>query len=296
MPLKLLVAVNPASGGTDKTESIEQIRAFCQAHETELTILMLTGTADGKHIEERVAQTKPDRLVAMGGDGTIKLVAEVALRHNLPLGILPTGSANGLARELGLPTDLTEALAVATGSLEQPIDVIEVNGELCLHLSDIGLNAQLIKYYQQNNWRGMLGYARGVVRVLLRKRVLHVTICTPEKEISRSAEMIALANARMYGTGAVLNPDGDMADGQFEVVLLRQFSWIEFMKMFWRFRPFDPQKTEIIEAQSVQISTRRKAYFQVDGEYRGRITQVDARIRPGALRVLLAHPLGESGS
>lgn len=296
MPLKLLVAVNPASGGTDKTEAIAQIRAFCREQETELAMLMLTGTADGKRIQERVAHTKPDRLVAMGGDGTIKLVAEVALRHNLPLGILPTGSANGLARELGLPTELTEALAVATGSLEQPIDVIEVNGELCLHLSDIGLNAQLIKYYQQNNWRGMLGYARGVVRVLLRKRVLHVTICTPEKEISRSAEMIALANARMYGTGAVLNPDGDMADGQFEVVLLRQFSWIEFIKMFWRFRPFDPQKTEIIEAQSVQISTRRKAYFQVDGEYRGRITQVDARIRPGALRVMLAQPLGESGS
>lgn len=285
--MKLLVAVNPVSGGTDKTESVAQIRAFCERENIDLDLVMLTGKSDHALIRDRVRTGNPDCLVAMGGDGTIKDLAEVAMDVNLPLGILPGGSANGMARELNLPADLTEALAVVAHGSEQAIDVLNVNGEVCLHLSDIGLNAQLIKYYKQNNWRGMFGYARGVARVLVRKRVLNVSICTPHQEFHREGVMVALANARMYGTGAIINPDGDMTDGQFEVVLLRQFSWIEFLKMFWQFRPYDPTKTEVIHARSIHITTKRKAYFQVDGEYRGRINKIDAEIRPGALRVML---------
>lgn len=285
--MKLLVAVNPVSGGIDKTDSIAQIRAFCEQKTIDLDLIMLTGKLDQALIRDHVRIGKPDRLVAMGGDGTIKDLAEVAIDVNLPLGILPGGSANGMARELNLPTALADALEVVANGREQPIDVLEVNGEVCLHLSDIGLNAQLIKYYKQNNWRGMFGYARGVARVLMRRQVLDVTICTPHQEFHRQGVMVALANARMYGTGAMINPDGDMSDGRFEVVLLRQFSWTEFLKMFWRFQPYDPIKTEVLSAKSIHIETKRKAYFQVDGEYRGRITKVDAEIMAGALRVLL---------
>lgn len=285
--MKLLVAVNPVSGGIDKTESIAQIRAFCKQKTIDLDLVMLTGKSDHALLRDHVRTGKPDRLVAMGGDGTIKDLAEIAIDVDLPLGILPGGSANGMARELSLPTELNEALEVVVTGREQPIDVLNVNGEVCLHLSDIGLNAQLIKYYKQNNWRGMFGYARGVARVLMRRRVLDVTICTPHQEFHRQGVMVALANARMYGTGAIINPDGDMSDGRFEVVLLRQFSWTEFLKMFWQFQPYDPHKTEIIAAKSIHIETKRKAYFQVDGEYRGRITKVDAELKPGALRVLL---------
>lgn len=285
--MKLLVAVNPVSGGTDKTDTVAKIRSFCQEKNIHLDLLMLTGKSDNALIHGRARTLNPDCLVAVGGDGTIKSVAEVALDLNLPLGILPSGSANGLARELGLPTDLNEALEVVAAGREQATDILEVNGEVCLHLSDIGLNAQLVKYYQQNNWRGMFGYGRGIIRVLLHKRVLHTVIRTPMQEFHREAQMVALANARMYGTGAILNPDGDMTDGQFEVVLLRRFSWLEFLKMFWRFRPYDPTKTEIIKAKSICIETKRKAYFQVDGEYRGRIKKIDATIMPGALRVML---------
>ncbi len=285
--MKLLVAVNPVSGGIDKTDSIAQIRAFCKQKTIDLDLVMLTGKLDQALVRDHVRTGKPDRLVAMGGDGTIKDLAEVAIDVNLPLGILPGGSANGMARELNLPTALADALEVVANGREQPIDVLEVNGEVCLHLSDIGLNAQLIRYYKQNNWRGMFGYARGVARVLMRRRVLEVTIRTPHQEFHRKGVMVALANARMYGTGAVINPDGDMSDGRFEVVLLRQFSWTEFLKMFWRFQPYDPIKTETLSAKSIHIETKQKAYFQVDGEYRGRITKIDAEIMAGALRVLV---------
>jgi diacylglycerol kinase family enzyme len=99
--------------------------------------------------------------------------------------------------------------------------------------------------------------------------------------------MIVLANARMYGTGAVINPDGDLSDGQFEVVIFRRLNVWEILKLFWLYKPFDPQKIEILPATSVTIDTHRKAYFQVDGEYRGQVTQLKATIKPGALTMIV---------
>jgi diacylglycerol kinase (ATP) len=287
--MKLLFAINPVSGGKDKTAGIDQIKTFCRDHNIEANLLMLTGEDDLKRLRDRIGQTRPDRLVAMGGDGTIKLVAEAALETDLPLAILPAGSANGMARELGLPDTFADALQLAIGGQERPIDLLRVNGEICLHLSDIGLNAQLVRHYQKNKLRGMLGYAKGVWQVMLRKRILTVNIQTNDTLLRRKAYMVVLANARTYGTGAVINPDGRLDDGEFEVVIMRRLSFLEFLKMFWRFRPYDPGKTEIIPARHVQINTRKYVHFQVDGEYRGRVKQIEAGILPGVVRIIMNH-------
>ena len=99
--------------------------------------------------------------------------------------------------------------------------------------------------------------------------------------------MIVLANARTYGTGAVINPSGDLSDGKFEVIILKELSLFELLKMLLTHRPFDPQKTEILQTEEISISIRKRAYFQIDGEYRGKITTVNAKILPAALGILL---------
>jgi diacylglycerol kinase (ATP) len=291
--VKLLFVINPVSGGTDKSDQIEQIKVFCAENGHEADLLLLNGESDNALIRKHVGSGQPDCLVAMGGDGTVKLVAEEAMKAGRPMSILPAGSANGMARELGLPDDFSQALSVIVNGVEQAIDVLRVNNEICLHLSDIGLNAQLIKYYKQNNLRGMIGYARGVARVLVRQRTLHVHIRTHDTLLRREAVMVALANARMYGTGAMINPDGDLTDGWFEVVVMRRLSALEILKMFWRFRPYDPTKTEVIRAQGLHIETRRKAYLQIDGEYQGLTRDIRAWILPGALRVRLPVALSQ---
>ncbi len=124
-----------------------------------------------------IKEWNPDRVIAVGGDGTLKLVAEQLVGSATTIGLLPAGSANGMARELGLPIDFTACLEIITNGKEQPIDIIQVNGkEMCLHLSDIGLNAHLVKYFEESDHRGKWGYAREVMRVLLNKKVLKVQI------------------------------------------------------------------------------------------------------------------------
>lgn len=286
--LRILFAINPVSGGTDKTELENAIQTYFADSPHEAHLFHLDGKQDTALIQQHIADYKPNRVVAVGGDGTIKIVAEQLLHSDMALGILPAGSANGMAKELGLPESLTDRLAVIMNGTTKPTDVIMVNNnELCLHLSDIGLNAQLVKHYAENNWRGKIGYLRAVLRTLEQRKILRLEIETPTGIQTRAAYMVVLANARMYGTGAAINPDGDLSDGLFEVVILRTLSFWEFLKMFWLYQPFDKRRVEVFQVKQITIRTKRKAYFQIDGEYRGRIREVMAKIAPGALQVMV---------
>ncbi|WP_077920201.1 diacylglycerol kinase family protein [Spirosoma sp. 209] len=286
--MTFLFAINPVSGGRDKSDWEEGIRQFFADLPHTVHVLELNGKTDDELVRQQIALHQPDRVVAVGGDGTIKCVGTQLLGTDTVLGILPAGSANGLARELGIPPDIEASLSVLVNGTPKPVDVISINeGDICLHLGDIGLNARVVKHYQDNNWRGMFGYLRAVIKALQTRQLLRVEINLGETCVSRAALMVVLANARMYGTGAVINPDGDMSDGQFEVVIFRRLAIWEILKLFWRYRPFDPRSIEIYPATSISVETRRKAYFQIDGEYRGRINQLKAAIRPGALTVLV---------
>jgi diacylglycerol kinase (ATP) len=183
-------------------------------------------------------------------------------------------------------------LNVIVNGTTRSADVIRINDdEICLHLSDIGLNAKLIKYFEQGNWRGKLGYARVLFKALRRKKPMKVVIHLNGETVERDAFMIVLANATKYGTGAVINPKGNLFDGVFEVVIIRKFSIGEIFKMFTRFLPLNPQKTEVISATSVTIKTFGRVHFQIDGEYLGKTKHVEATIVPGQLKILV--PLTE---
>ncbi|GAB2578097.1 diacylglycerol/lipid kinase family protein [Spirosoma areae] len=286
--MTFLFAINPVSGGQDKTAWEDGIKAYFTDTPHRVQSFYLDGKTDADAIRQQIAEHKPDRVVAVGGDGTLKIVAEHLLGTGIPLGILPAGSANGMARELGIPAGIQESLAVLLNDTPEPMDVVLVNdNEICLHLADIGLNAQVVKHYEQNSLRGKFGYLRSVLNVLKKRRLLRVSITVGDASIERAAFMVVLANARMYGTGAVINPDGSPFDGVFEVVIFRKLSFWETLKLFWRYRPFDPKMIEIYPATSISIETHKRAYFQIDGEYRGRIAKLDARIQAGALTILV---------
>ena len=118
-----------------------------------------------------------------------------------------------------------------------------MNKHICLHLSDIGLNAQLIKHFEEGKLRGKLGYATKVIKTLWTKSIDDAFISiSGGQQVTMKALMVVLANATKYGTGAVINPDGDLYDGQFEVVIMKKLAISELFKMWFRPQPFNPTK------------------------------------------------------
>ncbi|MEJ7674135.1 MAG: YegS/Rv2252/BmrU family lipid kinase [Chitinophagaceae bacterium] len=249
---------------------------------------LLDGKDDASSLKFWIDKLQPERVIAVGGDGTVSLVAEQLLKTNIAMGILPAGSANGMAKELDIPVDVDGALDIILNGHIKLCDVIKINNkEICLHLSDLGVNAQLVKYFEEGNFRGKLGYALKVFKVLWRKRTMDVTIKTDREELKRRAFMVVIANASKYGTGALINPEGNLGDGLFEIIVVRRIHLISVLKMFLKFKRFNPKKVELFQAETVDIKTTKKSHFQVDGEYLGKVDSVKAEILKSQLKIML---------
>lgn len=289
--MKILFVINPVSGGKEKRDWEEQIRDYFRSSEHNMDFYLLTGRSDKASVKHHIKTVQPDRVVGVGGDGTIKMLAELLQHSKTPLGIIPAGSANGMARELEIPIDVNIALDISVNGTVKPIDVIRINGnEICIHLSDIGMNAMLVKYFEKSKKRGMMGYARAIFRVLWEKRKMYVTIRTDTGTVKRKAYMVVLANARKYGTGANINPDGDVCDGFFEIVVVRKLNLIEVFKGIFTDKSFHPRRIEVFRTRKARLSSLYRTYFQVDGEFRGKIRDLEAAIEPGCLQVMVPRP------
>ena len=282
----ILFVINPKSGSERKDyESL--INTFFLSTGYHLHYFYLKDKTEEHEIDEIITKIKPQIVTAVGGDGTISLVAKKLLGTPIKLGILPAGSANGMAKELNISEDLNEALKIITADYSRKADVIIINNRLCLHLADIGLNARLVKYFEEGNMRGHLGYAKVALKVFLSQRYMRVNIRYGTTTIRRNALMVVLANASKYGTGAVINPNGNPYDGLFEVVIIKKMGFITLLKMWFKPSGLSPDHTEIIQAHEVSIQTQRKMHFQVDGEYIGKVQKINAHIVSSQLNIII---------
>ena len=257
------------------------------SHQHQVEYFIIPLACKPEIIRDKINLYKPDRVIAVGGDGTVKLVAESLLDLNIPLGIIAAGSANGMAKELNLPFTISNALDVIIAGYTKHISLIRINNELCIHLSDIGFNAFVVKKFEAGKRRGMWGYIKAAWQVLRMNRKMSVRILADEKPIIRSAAMIVIANATRYGSGAIINPIGSLDDNVFEVIIVKEVSMKELFKMLVTHSNYDPQKTELLQASALQIQSKHKVHFQVDGEYLGKTNSIEATILPQALPVLV---------
>ena len=288
-PLNILFIINPSSGSKNNIDWEAEIRNYFKQDSYHIEFLILTGKDDAGLISSRIENLCPQKVVAVGGDGTVCLVAGKLLHKSVALGILPGGSANGMAAELNIPKDINAALDLIVNGKEQKCDVLRINGsQICIHLSDLGLNARLVKYFDKSNIRGMWGYVRMLLKILIEGKPVNAHIVADELDKNIPAYMIVIANATKYGTGAVINPEGSVNDGIFELVVVRKVSLIEFLKLFLSKVPFNPKKVEIFKTTKAVITVKRSTHFQVDGEYMGKIKKVSVQIIPAALNIMVA--------
>ncbi len=285
---KLLFVINPVSGGKNKILIESEIRKYFENLPIDMLFINLTGKEDDLLVKQNILLFQPDKVIVVGGDGTIKLLAQQLIGTQIPLGIIPAGSANGMATELDLPFSVTGALDTIMHGTIKKIDLILFNNkEISIHISDIGLNAFLIRYYSKNRLRGKWGYAKALINVLWYRKFLCAEIMINGETFIREAYMIVMANARSYGTGVVINPAGELSDGKFELVILKKISIWQLAKKFLVNNTPSVDEIEVIQTSEVIINTRKKVYFQIDGEYRGKVNSVKAIILPAALSLLL---------
>jgi len=287
--LRILFIINPGSGNDD-TDWPVLIREYFTPLDHSIELFELPEKCDPRSIKEKIEHFAPQQVVAVGGDGTVKLVGECLLQKNIPLGILPGGSANGLAKELGISVDPMEALDVLVNGKVRSIHVVKINEHFCFHLSDIGFNAYVIKLFEQEEGRGMWGYIKASFKVLWKHPVMTVEMQLNNEMVKIKCAMIVIANATRYGSGVVINPLGKLDDDVFEVIAVKKVSFREIFKMRFTHAAYDPEKTVLFQTNNLKMHSVKKAHFQVDGEYLGKLNEVKASLIASALQVIVPVP------
>ena len=286
----MVLVVNPISGGVDKSEFIEAVTHFATKENWNLILFKTSGEDDVSRIRILFKRYKPKRIIIVGGDGTIKMVAEATESQDVILGILPAGSANGLAVDLGLMKTLEENIEIAFYNSYIELDTIVINNQKCFHLSDLGLNAELVKNYEKSNIHGKWGYFLQAINTLLDfGDPFTATIVANNQTIECEARMIVIANSKKYGTGIVINPDGVMNDGKFELVILKNLDLMIFGEIILGNIPLNQEDIEILSTDKATIKTNFPVSFQIDGEYCGAKKQL--KIKMLSQKIKIAVPL-----
>jgi diacylglycerol kinase (ATP) len=232
-----------------------------------------------------------DCVVAAGGDGTMNGVADGILHTGLPLGILPMGTANDLARTLHIPLDLDVAAGIVASGKQRRIDLGEVNDHAFFNVASIGLSAELASGLTPERKKrfGRFAYAMTALKVLLQARPFSAMIVTKEGARRVKTMQIAVGNGRYYGGGMAVEADACIADGHLDLYSLEVKRVWKLLVMARSFRAgshglWREVRTE--RCTSFEIRTRKPRPVNTDGDL---VTFTPARfvMRPQAVSVFV---------
>jgi len=281
MNKKLLLIINPISGSIqDKTETVAQIQEALHGYNFQLEVWETTGEDDQEKIRLMIKEKPVEAVLVGGGDGTIKMVAEAIMDSNQRIGIIPLGSANGLATSLEI-SGLEDAVGAVANGDEIKMDAIMINGELSLHLSDFGFNASLIKKFEDGGERGMLSYFKSSVAQLFDIQPYRFELSIDGKSELIAAKMLVIANGNKYGTGALINPIGKIDDGLFEIIAVDPEGFEDIVKIsiaMFRGNLNEMESVRIWQASKAEIRNLDRADFQIDGELLGKVEKVTIEV------------------
>ncbi|HBC79076.1 MAG TPA: hypothetical protein DEO60_00640 [Bacteroidales bacterium] len=231
-----------------------------------------------------------DVFVAAGGDGTVHTVADQLVGTGKRLGVLPIGSGNGFAKELGFRPNIRSLLKDIEKNECFDVDVININDGLCLNVAGVGLDSFVAHSFDKLKTRGFWSYVGVTMLNFIRLRPFHAEIkIEGEKTISEDLFVLTMANTRQFGNNAFIAPDAVPNDGMLDIVMIKPFP--KFLFPIFIFRLFAKRMnrsryfSHIKTSKMVTISTD-ETRFHVDGEpvtFKG---EVRIGIREKALKVL----------
>jgi YegS/Rv2252/BmrU family lipid kinase len=290
-----IVAVTNQMAGSAAGDAIRAALEGCFAEGRSRLEIYETreGESIGDVVRDRLAQGV-DLVIAVGGDGTVSAVADALAGSGTPMGILPRGTANVLARELGVPIDLHDAARLLVSNHDlATIDAMKVGARHYLTQVGVGLDALMIRDTptSQKKRFGKLAYLWSALKHLLGFQPRRFVIEIDGKRRKTHASQVIVANVGTLGQppfrwGPDIRPD----DGTLDVCVSKARTLLHYLALFWHVltgrHKADPNVRYFTACRSVAIATKRPLPVQADGEIIGE-TPVRIEAAPGAVRVIV---------
>lgn len=286
---KILFIINPISGGKkkDKFETVAHRYLDERLFSPEFVF-----TQEPNHAEQLAREglaNKFDFITAVGGDGTVNEVAKALLGTQTPLGIIPEGSGNGLARALHIPLEKKDAINLLNRLAVKEIDAGYINGIPFFNMAGIGFDALISSRFAKKDLRGPLGYMQTVFYEISNYKPLDYEIDVDGRACKRKAFMISIANSPQYGNEAYISPNASMEDGLLDVCIVKPFPLFILPKMIYHLFSKTADKTkyvEIIHGKKIKIKRSMDEEVHIDGEPLILNKDLEITVFPKSLKVI----------
>jgi YegS/Rv2252/BmrU family lipid kinase len=294
-PLTLLV--NPCSAGGKSLKLLPRIEAALDASRAVFRVEKTRSLDHGAELALRAAELG-ELPVVVSGDGLLGVVGGAMAGSDAPLGLIPAGRGNDLARALGIPTEPEAAVAALLTADSRVIDVGEANGKRFLGIASIGFDSECNRLANETHWlRGNLVYAYSMPRTLIGWRPARFTIAVGEERKRISGYFVAVANNSVYGGGMWIAPEAKIDDGEFDVVSIGEVGKLRFL---WGLRDvlkgehLEKEEVSVFRAPRLQLDASRPFPVYADGDHLTDLP-VTLRVLPRSLSILVP-PSEEEGA
>lgn len=291
--MKTRFIFNPHSGRNARRPWLaDHIRAFIVGHRLDAALVTTAGPGHATLLARAALSEGCDRVIAVGGDGTMNEIAQALLHTPAALGLVPCGSGNGLALHLGIPTDLRRALALAADAATRTaaIDTGVVNGHPFFNAMGVGFDADISHRFNRLIHRSLPAYARTGFIAFRARRDLPVTLHGAGRREKLAVLLVAIANSDQYGNRALIAPGARVDDGQLDLIAVRPVGFPGALPLVARLflgRIDRSPRVLRLRAAHFVIELPGPGLLHTDGETHAAAPRLEIAVRPRSLRLLV---------
>lgn len=217
---RVAIVVNPVSGTVSKEASARDVANCLQNTGLEVELLYTEGPGDATRLAREAVSRGVNMVIAVGGDGTVNETAKALCNINVPLGIIPMGSGNGLARHLGIPVDTDGAIDVIMNGFVRDIDYCTMNDEAFFCTFGVGFDAAVTHTFSKQHGRGLVTYLKSALMEYLKFNPAEYTINADGNVLTERAFLVAACNTSQYGNNAYIAPEARIDDGMMDITIV----------------------------------------------------------------------------
>ena len=287
-----LFIINPISGPLRKPDKIIQmIHNHWGDSGVQYTIKKTDHRGHAIELAKEASEKKIDLVVAVGGDGTINEIGRGLAGSETALGVIPTGSGNGFARNFNIPLRVESAIRTLKNPLFKRIDVGKINGHYFFNVAGVGLDAEISAHFDRFGMRGPIPYFIFGIREFLRYKPKTITInLNNRQKIECKPILLSFANVPQYGNGAIIAPGAKPDDGLLDVCILHPISSIKVLTNINKL--FDGtidemEEMQILQTPRVLIQREKEGYIHTDGDPHLEAAEISVEVLAGNLIVAI---------
>ena len=287
----VVFVINPTAGTHSKTNICGQIQRYLDTSTFHFYLKFTEFPGHAHKMTQDAVKSGAYAVIAVGGDGTMNECASALINSDTNLGLVPIGSGNGLARDLGYSMNIRKSIEVVNSGQTKAIDCGSANDQLFFCTAGVGFDATVSLKFRDQHSRGFQGYVKTAFKELLSYRCDRYHIQYNGSEISETAFSITLANACQFGNNAIISPEADLSDGLIDLCVVKAFPKYQSLNMVYRLFSGSIHKsryTYIRRVKKVLIQCPAASFLHLDGETKSIPKgKLSVEIIPEALSVMV---------